>query len=386
MSPRAIDWMNGAFMPTDSRAFPADVGLRAVAPAPRTEWRKAFDADPSSQAFHSPEWVDGVCAAGGFEDVTRMYETHDGRGLVVPMVRRSYLGGVLSVQGSLPLGWGIGGVISGDPIRPTDLSAIYADLRGQPGVLRTFIGPAARSGATWAAADLPRAKTAPRLCHVLDLDGGFGTVWSKRFTSTARTAVRKADKSGVVVELDTTGARLPEYFTLVESSMKRWARQQHEPLLLSRLRTRRRASMARLQALAAAVPTRFRLYLAMLDGRAVAGIIVYRGNGTRYTSGAMIKELAGPVRANYLLHRTAIEDACDAGSTHFDFGESGASPGLAVYKTRFGARPEPYQNYVIERLPLTELDRSLRQAVKRVIGFREPADPEREGPGSGTAD
>jgi len=368
--------------PRSSAAHPA---LEAVVPAPRPEWRRAFDADPHSQASHSPEWVDGVCAAGGFEDVTRLYETHDGRQLVVPMVRRSYLGGVLSRQGSLPLGWGIGGVISSDPIQPGDLTAIHADLRDQRGVLRTFIGPTARSGATWAAADLPGVKSVRRLCHVLDLDGGFETVWSKRFTSTARTAVRKAYKSGVVVEVDTTGSRLPEYFTLLESSTKRWAQQQHEPLLLSRLRTRSAASLTRYQALAAAVPTRFRLYLAMLDGQAVAGIIVYRGNGTRYTGGAMIKELAGPVRANYLLHRTAIEDACNAGSTHFDFGESGASQGLAVYKTRFGARPEPYRNYVIERLPFTELDRSLRRAVKWAIGFREPADPEKEGSDSRAA-
>jgi lipid II:glycine glycyltransferase (peptidoglycan interpeptide bridge formation enzyme) len=191
--------------------------------------------------------------------------------------------------------------------------------------------------------------------------------------------VRKAQKSGVSVEVDTTGARLPEYFSLMQSSLQRWATQQHEPLLLSRLRARRRASLSKYQALAAAVPSRFRLYLAMLEGRPVAGIVVYQANTTRYTGGAMVKELAGPVRANYLLHRTAIEDACRAGSTHFDFGESGASQGLAVYKTRFGSRPERYRSYVIERFPFTEIDRSLRTVVKRAIRFQEPGEPETEG-------
>jgi len=66
------------------------------------------------------------------------------------------------------------------------------------------------------------------------------------------------------------------------------------------------------------------------------------------------------------------EDACLAGCTHFDFGESGASKELAHFKTRFGARPYPYRQYIIERLPLTELDRSLRGVVKRVIRFQEP--------------
>ncbi|WP_343991881.1 GNAT family N-acetyltransferase [Terrabacter terrae] len=356
---------------TAHRATPttraAGSGYEVTVPAPRPEWRKAFAADPLAQAFHSPEWVDGVCAAGGFTDVSRLYRAPDGRQLVLPLVRRR-LG---LVQASLPPSWGIGGVLSADDVRPEDLVAIWADLRRQRGVLRTSVRPSVRSVPTWAAADLPGAKVRTGTCHVLDLEGGFDTVWRTRFTGTARTAVRKAEKSGVVVERDTTGARLPEYFTLLESSVERWAAQQHEPLLLSRWRARQRDPLHKLQALAAAVPGSFSLYLAMWEGRAVAGDIVYSGTNARYTNGAMIKELAGPVRANFLVHRTAIEDACAAGSTHFDFGESGDSPGLAQYKSRFGAQPLPSRVLLMERLPITETDRALRGVVKRAIGFRD---------------
>ena len=345
---------------------------RVAGPVPRAEWRAALAADPYAQAFHSPEWVDRVCATGGFEDASRLYEAPDGRLLVVPMVRRPLLGGLLHRQASLPLDWGIGGVISRDPVHPGDLTAICTDLRRDPRVLRTFIRPPARTGPLWEMADLPGAKTTPRLCHVLDLEGGFETVWERRFTKSARRAVRRAEKAGVVVERDTSGARLPEYFQLMEASVERWARQQHEPLLLSRWRARRRQSLEKARSLAAAVPDRFTLYVAQWQGQYVAGTIVYRGTGTRATSGAMIKELAGPVSANHLLDCAAIEDACAAGSTHYDMGESGSSPGLALYKTRFGARPEHYRTVVIERLPITEADRALRSAVKRVVGFREP--------------
>ena len=346
---------------------------RPPVPALRTEWRAAFLADPHAQAFHSPEWVDAVCATGGFEDASRLYETRDGRLLVLPMVRRRHLGGALSSQASMPPDWGIGGVLSRDPVRPEDLSAICTDLARQRGVLRTFIRPSARTGPLWEQVDAPGLKPTPRLCHVLDLEGGFETVWGQRYSKTARRYVRKAEKAGVVVERDDTGARLPEYFRLVEDSVERWAGQQHEPLLLSRWRARRRQTVEKVQALAAAVPGRFRLYLAVWEGQPVAGSIVYRATGTRATSGAMIKDLAGPVAANYLLESAAIEDACDAGSTHYDLGESGSSGGLAMYKTRFGARPEPYRSLVIERLPLTEADRALRTAVKRAIGFRDAA-------------
>lgn len=354
------------------RTSSAGKGYRVTVPAPRQEWTKAVLADPNSQAFQSPEYVQAVCAAGGFRDVTRLYETPDGRHLVLPLVSRAFLGGALCTQGSLMPYWGVGGVISADGIRPEDLAVICSDLRRDRRVLRTFIRPTSRSAAAWLAADLPGTKVRTGLGHVLDLDGGFETVWNDRFTKSGRRMVRRAEKAGVVVEVDPTGARLPEYFAIVEASIRRWARQQHEPLALSRWRARQRQSTTKMRALAAAVPDRFRLYLAMLDGRAIAGNVVFQGTGTRATSGAMIKELAGPVGAMHLLERVAIEAACAAGSTHYDLGESGGSAGLAMYKTRFGAQPQPYPMLFIERLPLAETDRLLREAAKRVIGFQEP--------------
>jgi hypothetical protein len=349
----------------------ASGGYRVTVPAPRPAWRAAFDSDPHAQAFHSPDWVDGVCRAGGFRDASREYVTPDGRVLVLPMVARSYVGGALSVQASMPADWGVGGVISQDPVVPGDLTAVCADLGRQRGVLRSFIRPAALTGALWEQAALSGAKPTPRLCHVLDLEGGFETVWEQRFSKSARRYVRKAEKAGVVVERDDTGTRLPEYFTLVEDSVTRWARQQHEPLLLSRWRARRRQTVEKMQMLAAAMPSSFGLYLAVWEGRPIAGTVVYRAAGTRATSAAMIKDLAGPIGANYLLERTAIEDACAAGSTHYDLGESGNSAGLAMYKTRFGAEPRSYVSVVVERLPLTEADRLLRNVVKRAIGFKD---------------
>jgi hypothetical protein len=52
-------------------------------------------------------------------------------------------------------------------------------------------------------------------------------------------------------------------------------------------------------------------------------------------------------------------------------GESGGSASLAQFKTRFGARPVPYADYHLERLPLTAADRHVRTAVKRVVNFRD---------------
>jgi hypothetical protein len=82
-------------------------------------------------------------------------------------------------------------------------------------------------------------------------------------------------------------------------------------------------------------------------------------------------ELAGPTRANYLLHRLAIEDACRAGCRTYHMGETGGSSSLAQFKEALGARPHEYAEYVAEALPLTSIDRGLRTAAKRVLRFRD---------------
>ncbi|MGH2909670.1 MAG: hypothetical protein ACRDK8_10280, partial [Solirubrobacteraceae bacterium] len=81
--------------------------------------------------------------------------------------------------------------------------------------------------------------------------------------------------------------------------------------------------------------------------------------------------LAGPTRANYLLHSLAIEEACAAGCRHYHMGETGESESLAQFKTRFGARPHRYAQYHLERVPVTAADRRLRAVVKRTIRFRD---------------
>jgi hypothetical protein len=85
----------------------------------------------------------------------------------------------------------------------------------------------------------------------------------------------------------------------------------------------------------------------------------------------MDKDLAGPSRANDLLHRLAIEDACRAGCRSYHMGESGSSESLAKFKRGFGACAVAYAEYRLERLPLTGMDNRARGLVKRLIGFQD---------------
>jgi lipid II:glycine glycyltransferase (peptidoglycan interpeptide bridge formation enzyme) len=206
---------------------------------------------------------------------------------------------------------------------------------------------------------------------VLDLSGGFDTVWQQRFKAATRSQVRKAERMGVVVETDTTGRLLPELHALLRTSVDRWARRQHEPARLAQARFARRDPPTKLQAIAERLGGSCRVSVARLDGHPVAAILVLQGRNAHYTRGAMDEELASHTQANRLLHKVAIAAACEAGCGTYHMGESGASAGLSQFKSRFGAVAHPYHEYFVERLPLHRLDQLARTAAKRVLGFHD---------------
>jgi hypothetical protein len=322
-------------------------------------------ADPLHLVSQTPEWLDACCAADGARDSSRLYEYGDGRRVVLPMVRRR------GTESSFGEGWGIGGPIAPERVTADDVRVVARDLAADR-ALRVVVRPNPLLAAEWEAAATRPARVLPRLAHVLDLEGGFEHVWSTRFAAGARTNVRKAERAGVVVEHGSTPEHVARFYALLEQSLDRWARRQHEPLWLSRLRGHRRDPQAKFEALAAALGDGFGVWIASHEGRPVAASIVLRGRNAHYTRGAMDAERAGPVRANYLLHAAAIRHACEAGCGSYHLGETGRSSSLAFFKTRFGAEGHPYAEFRFERLPFTPIDSALRGAVKRLIRFSEP--------------
>jgi lipid II:glycine glycyltransferase (peptidoglycan interpeptide bridge formation enzyme) len=264
----------------------------------------------------------------------------------------------------------MGGLVGAGQAAPEDVAEVFADLRRQR-VMHTSIRPNPLQAEAWATARPPGVVSTARLGHVLDLDGGFGQVWTKRFKGVTRTAVRKAEKSDLVIERDTTGRLLSAYYRLFQLSLDRWAARQHEPRTLSQWRGRRRDPQRKLEAIVRSLGDACTIWIAWLDQRPAAGIIVLQAANASYTRGAMDAELAGPTHANQLLHRLAIEEACTAGCRRYHMGETGTSRSLAQFKTRFGAVPVPYAEYHVERLPFTSADRKLRGAAKKLIGFRD---------------
>ncbi|WP_142053076.1 GNAT family N-acetyltransferase [Pseudonocardia kunmingensis] len=342
--------------------------MRVHPRAPRDQWRAVLAEDPLALPEHAPEWVDAVCAGGPYTDATRLYEFPDGRRFVLPLVRRTGLAGVPGQLWSLPHSWGLGGLVGPD-LDAGAIRAVVGDLAALPAV-RVVVRPDPLRKGWECIAGHPKVHASPRRAHVLDLVGGVDGVRA-RLGSLTRRNLRTAERLGVRVELDRDGSLLPIYHRHYDLSVDRWAAKQNEPLALARWRAARRDPVGKFDLIAKHLGEAFRHYVAFDGDTPAASIIVLFGRTASYSRGAMDRDVAGPVRANDLLHWTAIQDACAAGCTHYHMLETGESESLARFKERLGAVPIDYCDYRIERVPLTKADKKLRSAVKKVIGFRD---------------
>ena len=52
-------------------------------------------------------------------------------------------------------------------------------------------------------------------------------------------------------------------------------------------------------------------------------------------------------------------------------GCSGTSKGIGDFKRRVGGAAYSYEEYYLERLPVTAVDRALRTGVKKLINFKD---------------
>ncbi|MDT7726191.1 MAG: hypothetical protein QOI21_2767 [Actinomycetota bacterium] len=343
--------------------------VEVVSPAPRLAWEAILRSDPFALESQSPAWAEAMAVAGEFQDVSRLYETADGRRLVLPLLRRSLAGGMAVLDRSNPPHCGVGGLLAPGGASTGEIAAVLDDLSRRRMLVQS-VSPGPLLGPSWAAAAPARATTVPHRAHVLDLAGGWEEIWSKHFGRTSRRGVRYAERAGVTVECHTAGSGVPEYYQLVECAVVRWAQKQHEPLWLARRRLHRRDPRAKFEAMGRFLGERFRVYVAYVEDRPVAGSVVVLGANC-YDYRAAMDESMSKFRANDLLQSRTIEDACRAGCRYYYLGDSGWSAAAGAFKERFGGQPQNYPEYRFERLPLSQTEYLIKSGVKKVIGFKD---------------
>jgi hypothetical protein len=343
---------------------------KVTSPVPGNAWDRVFRSDPGAVVTQSLAWRGAVLADGRYRDVSRLYEFGSGRRIVLPLVRRRHTTAWTGTTASWPHAWGVGGPICQDgKVGVAEAAAVLADLADSTLAADVRLPDGADDAWVTAARGYQVDK---RAVHMLDLTGGFSEVWSHRFRGTARTAVRKAERSRVEVQVDRSGQALDVFFELYEKSIQRWAAMQHEPVMLTRWRTIRATSPRMLAAVSRQFGEACEIWVARANGAPIAAIVVLRaGSNAKYWRGAMDKELATPVRANEYLHSLAIEEACRGGCRVYEMGQSRPGSSLAAFKEKLGATLQSGYTLRAERLPLDAARRRTRDAVKTLIGFRD---------------
>lgn len=340
------------------------MSFKVIAPVPRPLWRELSQIDNHALATQSAEWIDAVTSVHDYEDASRAYEFTDGQVIVLPLVRRRGRTGELA---SLPEDWGFGGVLSQRPPTPDALRLIIQDLKANRPA-RLYIRPNPMDAGLWAVAVGDTLPSKAVNARVLDIREGFDNVWAKQFSGKTRNQIRKAEKSGIAVDCDSSGRLSQLFYQLYQLSVHRWVGKRG---MISRLRAARllsRNTVEKFNAIAEALSTNCQTWMAWRDGQPIAGIMVIRSSyHAQYVFGAMNKELASPVNANDLLHRLAIEDACRAGLWTYHMGTSGDNDALAHFKARFGAKEVTFRTYCHIGSPVARAGETLFAAAKKVI-------------------
>ena len=330
-------------------------GLRVVSPVPREVWESLLRSDKGAAVTQSLSWRDAVFASGRYRDVSVLYEFGSGRQVVLPLAQRRGQPPHAAMVASWPHEWSVGGPICLDGrVSPAEAAAVLADV-ARRGALEAQVALPYNADRAWLEA-AGRFKVARYGCYVLDLDGGFEHVWQHKFRGTARTAVRKAERSGLDVEVDRSGQLIEVVHELYERSARARAARLREPAWLTRARMSRVArwtSLPQMKLVAEHFGKECATWVARSKGEPVAALIVLRfGMFTHFWRVAEDGELAHPVRATELLHRLDIEEACRDGYRFYNMGGAPEGSSLARYKEKLGASMHFTHELSLTRPPL----------------------------------
>jgi hypothetical protein len=340
----------------------------------------AFVDHEGGSFFHYYRWRD-LYLAGGFDYVPLMLEDGAGRlqGILPLVVDHGLLHVTLS---SMPEG-ASGGIVFRRDMAPDeiadgidtflrDIDRKYADdcaiFR-----LKTNITPDRGSSAACGHA-LLRHKFA-RLggeadglpcTFVLPLEQPFDErIWKNLWTVKIRQKCRKVQKTGVEVIVDEKLEYVEEFTDMLGAL---YTRHDLRPLSRSMVDLRLRT-----------FPKKTRLFMALHQGRPVAGMLCYYTPTTCYLSKAPSYQEAYDRDINTYLFARVIEDACNAGYQYVEFGITN-SPSGQFFKERFRGMKIPmgvYERQYSRFRALFHYASGLSQPIRHAAGRQAVVDRDR---------
>lgn len=174
--------------------------------------------------------------------------------------------------------------------------------------------------------DLRRFRRLSAHTHLIDLSGGWETVYS-RFKKSCREAIRRAERQGVAVHVENDPEGLEVHWRLIEPLFPKW--RPNPPILRPFLE-----DLVKLP--------QTRLYLARVEGRPVLSLLAFIQGGEIFLWQSARTETEFPPGASNLLTARLMEDACSEGCRLLNFGGSLGESKIESYKEAYGAVRTPW--------------------------------------------
>jgi CelD/BcsL family acetyltransferase involved in cellulose biosynthesis len=324
--------------------------IKVASPAPAEVWEGVGSADPSATFFQTPAWSRLVSNMGlGFTDTSVLVRLQDDALAVLPRMHRTR-GRVFRQIESVPVG------LYGAPISERPLTA--AEMLTLAGYYR----PRRSSGALLVEAPhgtidlgVPRKTMTTQILRWSA--GTEAAVIVQGYRKGHRTAIRKAEREGVVVARAASMSDFLDYHGVYLETLQRWTRPPG---------TLYSAELFRELCTISERDPRIRLWLARRDGRLLAGALAFhQGGGAAYWHGASTEEGRQSNAGNVAVH-AALMDSLESGRTRFDFLPSAGLTDVEHFKAGFG--PEIVE-VGVHHFNGSPLWRFLSAARERVLGL-----------------
>jgi len=306
--------------------------------APPDGWADLCARDGHSGLFLRPEWMTVVCRADPeFRPGWLAVETGGKLVGLWPFTTARRKG--FSEVVSLPFGSHGGPILdpSAGPGTARELAAGFRNLAGKPGVVRFEATVFGASADLTAALDTELGAWArPFHTHVIDLTGGFDRLWTDAYDKESRTCVRKSERAGVEVAVETGPEAVDALYAMYLANSREWS--ESAPY-----------TRAALEAALDVLGDDARIWMARLRGEPLVGnLTLYDRGRTAYPWIAGSSPEARAVRANHLLNDRMLRDACARGFRTWNFGGSAGNPGIEAFKESLGAERRPVLRYYHE--------------------------------------
>jgi FemAB-related protein (PEP-CTERM system-associated) len=285
-------------------------------------WRSVVDNSTESTLAHSPEWFALIQRAYGHQPLYLSAEDDQGRSGVLPafIVRRPFLGTVVT---SMPF------LDSGGPCSSS--TAMARVLVGHLIAEARAIGARLVEIRCSTPLEIDSQPAQTKVNMTLPIPSDPDRLW-RQLDKSVRNQVRKAERSGLSIEIGGAEKLTPFYETFV-IRMRDLGSPVHAPEFL--------------RAVLDSFGSRARIILVRKGNTTVGGLMILAFKDRLIVPWATCLKEYFALCPNMLLYWEALRSACLEGFRRFDFGRSSRNSGTYHFKCQWGAREEPLFWYTI---------------------------------------